>query len=1193
MQDFDLGKVSAIAGTYPKLTFILRVMKLSALILMIACVQVSANGFSQKVTISVKNAPLIKVFESITNQTGFRFFYNQDQLQKSHPVSMQVKDATLEDALSICFKEQPFSFSIVNNVVVVKEKLFSFSAKNINIEVGGPPLIDVKGRVLNEKGEPVTGVTVTIKGTTIRAITDANGEFSMSSVDKDAVLMFTHISMESFELKVSGKSELIINLKTKIAALGDVTVTVSTGYQEIPKERATGSFVKIDNATLNQQVGSNILDRLNNVTSGLLFNVGKSGNSTLNRTNISIRGLSTINGPLDPIIVLDNFPYEGNINNINPNDIESITVLKDAAATSIYGTRGGNGVIVITTKKGRFNQSPKVEFNSNIIVTQSPDLYSLPQMSVNDYIDVEQFAFNKGFFDNAINNTATRPALSPVVEILLKKRNGLMTSIDSASQINNLKSIDSRDQYNQHFYQDAIAQQYALNARGGTTNFAWLISGAYDRSVGNLKNTNDKFNFRINNTFKPSKNIQLDLGVYYTNSKALNTSAPAYNSIKINGRQPPYLRFVGDNGETLPVAVYREGYTDTVGAGRLLDWKYYPLEDYKHDKTKTNLQEILCNIGLNYQILSSLKINFNYQYQKQWGVQERTSDLNSFYARDLINNFSQINYTTGTVNYIVPKGGIQNLVNTNLGSQNLRGQINFNKNFGQHTISAIAGSEIREIITSGNSFTSYGYNDDPLSYSIVDYRNTYKTIVPGSFLLIPGAPIVSPTYTNRFVSFYANASYLFREAYGFSASFRKDASNIFGLNTNDKWNPLWSTGLAWELSKEKFYYSTWVPFLKLRTTLGYSGNVDLNKSPLPIAISGQTNSVTNFPIVRISTLNNPSLRWEKVRQINFALEFSSKNQIISGSIEYFLKDGSDLYGPTPIDYTSWGRIDNLTKNVADMESKGLDIILKSKNVDKIIKWNSTLLFNYIESKTTKYFGTGANDATRLFGDANSIVPVVGKSLYGIAAYKWGGLDALGNPQGFVNGQLSTDYAAIISEGRTKGAIDGNVVYIGSSTPTVYGSIINTLNWKRFSASINITYKFGYYFKKQPLQYSALYNGIGNADYEKRWIKAGDESFTNVPAMVYTNYPQFSDRESFYYSSESNVIKADNVRLQYIGLDYTVIGSNIKLPFDRIQLYANIANIGIIWRANNEKLDPDYPTTFAPSKQYAIGIRAGF
>src|SRR5258706_1509855 len=188
---------------------LLRIMKLTFILLTAIALQVSARGYTQKVTLSVKDASLTKVFESITRQSGYRFFYNEEQLQKSRPVSINIKEASVEEALNICLQDQPFTYTIVKEVIVIKEK-----TNNYSIQTHGEYpslLIDIKGRVLDEKGEPVAGVTVTIKGTTIATSTDANGEFSLRSIDKDAILIFTHVTMETFELKVSGKTDLAIN----------------------------------------------------------------------------------------------------------------------------------------------------------------------------------------------------------------------------------------------------------------------------------------------------------------------------------------------------------------------------------------------------------------------------------------------------------------------------------------------------------------------------------------------------------------------------------------------------------------------------------------------------------------------------------------------------------------------------------------------------------------------------------------------------------------------------------------------------------------------------------------------------------------------------------------------------------------------------------------------------------------------
>jgi TonB-linked SusC/RagA family outer membrane protein len=1199
MQDFYLSKVLLIVRTKPKLKDCAsckilahkqtqRIMRLTAFLLLTACLQVNAIGFSQKVTLSVKNAHLVTVFELITKQTGYRFFYNKEQVGISRPVTMQIKDASLEEALASCFRDQPLSYTIVSKVVVIKEKL-SNASRNESLKEIMPPFIDVRGKVINERGEPVEGVTVKVKGGNKSTLTNSNGEFSLSTVENDAVLVFTHVSMEVFELKVSGKTELVINLKTKVAALGDVQIVANTGYQTVKPNETNGSFSVIDNKTLNQQVGTNILKRLEGVTQGVLFDSKPLAN-TQRKGNITIRGFSSINGPMDPLIILDGFIYDGDINNINPNTVDNITILKDAAAASIWGARAGNGVIVITTKKGNFNQKLQIDVNTNVIISYKPDLFYLPQMSSNDYIDVEQYLYQKGYFNSFFTNT-NRPGITPAVEIFRKRVFGQISASDSANEIDQLKQNDIRNEYNKYFYTNAVTQQYAINLRGGSNISAYTLSVGFDRNLSELHNQFNKLNIKVEDVFRPIKNLETTIGVYYTSSKNVS-GRPSFNSIGVNQRRPTYLTFTDENGDFLSIAKdYREVYTDTAGAGKLLNWKYFPLEDYKHDKTTTDLNELFANFGVKYKVFKFLNIDLKYQYQKQQINGIQLQDKESYGARSLINQFSQLNRISGVVTYTIPKGGIRTVNQSELESHTGRAQMNINHNWRIHEISSILGSEIRQLRSAGTAFTTYGYNADPLTFGNVDFTRSYPNFVTGFTQFIPGAPTYSPEIVDRFISFYGNVAYTLKRLYSISFSGRRDGSNSFGTNTNDKWKPLWSAGLGWNLSNESFYRFHFIPYLRIRTTYGYSGNVDLRKSALPVQTYGSNNSVTSFPTAFISQINDPELRWEKVGTFNIGVDFSLLNRILSGSIDYYRKNASDLYGPTPYDYTTFGFVQTVTKNVAKMEGNGLEINVISKNIDKGFKWNTNYIFNLQDNKTKEYYTTTTNPISDLLFAGNKISPVVGKPLYAIAAYKWGGLDVSGNPQSYVNGQLSSDYAAIASEGKTKGS-DGNIVYIGSALPKAFGSLINTFSYKNLSISVNFIYKVGYYFRRPVLSYSDLINnGVGNKEYEQRWKKPGDEAYTNVPSFV---YPNPSGRDDVYAYSEINVLKGDHIRLQYINASYSINKSFWRRnPFNELQVYINASNLGVVWRANKENLDPEYPSSLQPLKSWAFGIRATF
>jgi TonB-dependent starch-binding outer membrane protein SusC len=1170
---------------------LLRIMKLTIILLTIAALQVSAHGYSQGITISKKNLSLEEALVAINKQTGYLYFANHGTLQKAKRFDLHVLNASLKQVLGICFEDQPLTYTIMDSVILIKEKPGTTSSQ-VTLLKEGEIFIDVKGRVLNENGIPVPGVTVTIQGTSTSTITDLNGEFSLATVDRDAVLVFSHVSMESFELKVSGKTELNVKLKTKISELDDVTITVSTGYEDIPKERATGSFTKIDNATFNKQAGTNLLNRLDGVTSGLQFNIGKVNSNAQNKTNISIRGLSTINGPLDPLIVLDGFIYEGDIANINTNDVEDITILKDAAATSIYGARGGNGVIVINTKRGKYNQKLQVSFNANVIISSKPDLFSLPQISAGDYINVEETLFNNGYFDDyVLYDSYYHYPFTPAVNVFINRRNGLITDTDSAAQINAFKAIDARDEYKRRFYTNALTKQYSINLRGGNDKNAFTFSVSYDRNRSELDDNYHKLNVKIENYFRPIKNLQLNLGVYFTNSKAVS-GKPSYNSVKWGERVVPYIQFADNNGSPLSIPLsYNDTYTDTAGEGKLLDWKYYPLEDYKHFISTNKKQELLANAGIQLKLSPSLNLDLKYQYQKQESVLDQVSDLESYNTRNLINMFSQIDREAGVVTHIIPLGSIRALNNSNIESHTGRAQLNFSKHWGDHSVSAILGGEIREAKTFGNGNTVYGYNADPLSYSNVDLINSYPTFVTGDYANIPGA-LLFYKEVNRFVSVLTNMSYVYKSRYILSGSVRRDGSNIFGASTNDKWKPLWSAGIGWVISKEKFYKTNWLPNLKIRGTWGYSGNVDLSKSPLPIA-RYFNNPITNFVTARVIEPNNPGLRWEQVSQVNMGVDFSTIKNIVSGTIEYYYKEGLDLYGESPYDYTTFGQSPTITKNVANMKGRGFDVTIQSKNIDRGFRWTTILLLNNNTNKTTKYFNTSAQNGTSLIGGGNTITPAVGKPLYSIAAYKWGGLDNAGNPQGFVNGEISTDYTAIANEANSKGlnSDSSNIVFVGAANPTTFGALINTFTWKQFSISINIAYKFGYYFRRPTLSYSQLISlGSGTNDFAKRWQKPGDEMTTTVPSFI---YPNNSDRDIFYQLSEINILKADHIRLQYINLTYSLNKRNHnRIPFD-MEIYANASNLGILWRANKENIDPDHSAVLPPVKSWALGIRANF
>lgn len=1166
----------------------LKVMQLTSVIFLAFSLSLSANTISQTVSLSGKNLPVQQVIAEIYQQTGYSVLARTDALKRIGNLTIEAKDMALEQFVSLMLKGKPYVFEVDAKTIFIKSKTPTTKSKSVPLlNIEAPP---ITGRIVDSTGNPLAGATIAVKEKNRSTTTNSDGVFTLDVSEGD-VLQISFVGYAAREIRIvqqmlADGNVGLVRLFFTAASMEEVAVEANTGYQRIKPNEINGSVVVIDNKTLNQQVGTNILNRLEGVTPGVSFNRGYSNGNLQNKTNISVRGLGTIHGPLDPLIVLDNFIYEGNIENINPNDIESITILKDASAASIWGARAGNGVIVITTKKGAFRKKTTVELNTNFILTEKPDLTPLNELNSSDYIDIEQFLFDEGFFDPIINQQFQ--ALTPAVNIFLKKRNGLISEMDAAHQISELAKISSKEQFTRDFFRNGITQQYALNITGGTENIKWLVAGNYDKSVDNLDANYDKKNFRFSNVFKAAKNLEIDLNVYYTSRKSISGKYD-FNSVNsINGRYVPYLKFSNEDGTALPIdKYYRVDYIDTVGDGRMLDWKYYPLDDYKHNRSTTELEDILATVGLNYRIIDPLQLTIQYQHQRQNSRTEGLSNELSYDTRDVINSFSQIDWNSSSVNYIVPRGSILNLSNRTVKSQNIRGQLNFNKAWNKHYISTIAGGEIREAIGKGEGSRFYGYKTDPLNFSNVDFVNLYPTLPTGNWQRIPGAAVPSLAI-NRFISVYSNFSYSYQHRYSISLSARKDGSNLLGVNTNDKWKPLWSTGLGWVISKERFYTLKSLSYLKFRITYGKSGNLDLSKTALPIAYFAN-NTTTNLPAAYIYQINNPELRWEEVSQLNIGFDFSGFNNRITGSVDYYIKKGSDLYGRTPYDYTTWGRVSDITKNVANMKGKGIDLNLNVRLIDRSIKWQSSLLYNYNNNKTSAYYEKSSINLFTLLGNGRSITPVIGKPLYSIAAYKWGGLDASGNPQGYLNGELSTNYLDIFNDALIKGMEGDNIIYIGSALPTSFGSFINSFSWKGIELAVNISYKAGYYFMKPSLSYNGLVNnGTGNQEYLDRWQSPGDEHTTNVPSF---KYPLDSRRDMFYAQSEINVLKGNHIRLGYINLSYSIL--KMQHGFEQCSIYFNAANLGILWRANKLGIDPDYPGSIHPQKMFTVGVRARF
>lgn len=1045
--------------------------------------------------------------------------------------------------------------------------------------------IRITGKVVTEKAEPISEASVSLNRKNDIVRTDEAGYFTLTASLNDSVLI-TAVSYINQIIPCSRFTEkaapLIIQLRRDVHALDQVIV--SSGYQTLPKERSTGSFAVIKSSMLEEQVNINLIEKLESIASSM--SVGRKNNITT--PQLMIRGLSTINAETDPLVILDNFPYEGNLENINPNDVESITILKDAAAASIWGARAGNGVIVITTKKGKLNQPITIEVNSSVQITDVPNLSYQKTMKASDIIDVEKFLFSKGYrFSDTLSGD--KLPFSEVYEVLFKERNGQISANEANSILSDLSQNDVRNDFKKYFYQKSVNQQYALNIKGGSESIAWIFSAGIDNNKDQLNAGLKRINLRNSNMMRVSKKLTVETGINFTQFRTESGKPDPYTIRQIRGGLPIYTQLADQNGNPLPFYKdYRQTFVDTAGSDNIPDWHYYPLNDYKHQRTNNQVIDIVGNLGLTFDLFKGMRLIAKYQYERQQSTGRMLADEESYYARDLTNKFYQPGLT-GTAMFPIPKGGIMDISNSTLISQNIRWQLNYNREWAKNSIVFLAGAEMRDLKSQGTGLRYYGYNDLLGTYSNVNYAESFRNFVNGYQSFIESNQALSENL-NRFVSLFANAAYTYSGRYSLSLSARKDASNTFGVRTNKKWTPLWSAGLSWEISRERFYQISALPWLRFRLTYGYSGNVDPSLAAVTTIHYGANSPYTMTPFSEVDNYENPELRWEKSRQINFGIDFSTAQNRISGSIEIYQKRGTDLYAPALIDYTTGLGGSAIKKNVASMVAKGADVEISSRNLTGNFSWNTNLVFSFYTDKVTNYY-LNSLQGSRFVGDGIAISGLTGKPVHSVFSYKWAGLDpTTGDPQGYDHDkQITKDYYVLT--GRTISIED--LVYHGQAFPKIFGSIGNTFSWKSLSLSVRLMYKFGHYFKRPTLSYTSLFVALdGHPDFYKRWQQPGDEVFTNVPSM---GYPINSSRESFYQNSEVLVEKADHIRLKYVTLSYDFSKKiSQRLLSKNIKFYINLSDLGILWRSNGDKLDPDYTNNaIPPSRSYAIGIKANF
>lgn len=1053
-------------------------------------------------------------------------------------------------------------FMLLPITVVVAQQLFS-------------------GHVVSKDGKPVEGATLMLKRSGNTTVSDAGGYFSLAVTVTADTLLVRHIGFTDQTIPVPQSDSDPIRIVLGQAATDLEEVVVNTGYYQVPQERATGSFVFVDNKLLNRSVTGNILQRLEGIAPGVQF----LNASATEASDIRVRGLATIESNATPLIVVDNFTYEGDINSINPNDVESVTVLKDAAAASIWGARAGNGVIVITTKQGDYNQQARISLNGNTSLGEKPDLlYSQKWLPSATVMGFEEDLFNMGDFSEE-----PQTPLSPYMELLIRRRDGLIAPTEFDHRKRMMEQTDVREEALRYLYQTAIDQRYALNVRGGGDRYRYYLATGLDHSRSHtIGNGGQRLNLNMQNTYMPIKGIEITAGIWFAQQSSTDNGLTlAQLNPSVAEDLAPYTRLADENGKALAIPKnYRSTFVASAEEEGLLDWHFRPLDEIRLADNTRKGTELRLNGGFRYSLPFGINVNATYQYLQSGSAVRQHHVAESFYARNLVNRFTQENGTK-----IIPNGGVLNQGGTNeTRSHSGRLQINFQQEFAsRHRLTALAGAEIRDAQGSYKSgYQLLGYNSDLLVGNAVYNYLQFYPVRPLGQALIPSPAIGERLVTDRYLSYFGNASYTFSGRYTVTGSSRWDASNLFGVKTNKRGKALWSAGLSWDIAKEAFYALYEIPLLRLRTTYGSSGNVNRNVSHYPVASFNNVNVNSGLLIGSLTSVGNPSLRWEQIHTWNIGVDAAGRQRRIQGSVEYYVKDASDLIGSEFLDPTSGinSTADSYKINYANMRAHGLDLQLTTVNLQRELEWTSTVLFSCVKNKITHY---STRDVTELSNFISSTPPVIGRSRDVVYALPWNGLDhETGAPVIYMNGVQSDDY----DEYYRNYLKPDSLVVAGVRVPPYFGSLRNTFAYKGMELSFMITFKVGHVFRRESMGPTGEYSGSYHMDYFKRWRQPGDERYTNVPAKIHERDTYLS---TAYLQSEALVTDGAHIRLADATLSYT-FSSNLlrRSPFSNIRLYGYARNLGILWRANKQGIDPNYASAAYPAaRNVSLGIQLEF
>lgn len=1080
----------------------------------------------------------------------------------------------------------------------------------------------ITGKVADENGNPLASVTVKVPSTNFFVITKADGTFSLLVPANAGQLELSSVGYTNQTVNIRNLNTINVNLSSSSTSLGEVVVT---GFQRINKKNFTGAAVTLKAEDVKLEGVADVSRMLEGRAAGVsVQNVSGTFGSA---PKVRIRGVTSINGENKPLWVVDGVVLEDivNISNdqlssgdpttllgssvagINVNDVESFDILKDAAATALYGARAMNGVVVITTKKGRSGK-PSVSYTGNLTTQLKPSYLDYNIMNSAEQMSVLAELDRKGYLaPAALTERADFGVYGKLYDLIF---NSTVPNTVEGRKAYLMRFANANTDWFDILFKNSLIQEHSLSISSGTDKSQSFFSTSFYNDNGWTIADNVKrytLNFRNNYNFTD----RLTAG-FITTGSVRQQKVPGSLKRTNNVVAGQYAREFDINPFSYALNTSR-ALTAYDENGNLeyfrRNWAPFNIiDELANNYINLNVIDLKLQGELSYKITKNLRYEFIGAFRYVKSAREHQITENSNMANAYRSNATQTIIDNNKYLYqdpndpdptrkvvVLPYGGFYNRSEDFLQNYDIRNSLNYTNTFNEkHNINVLLGQQIKYTDRQNFNNTGYGYQYENGGVPFIDYRILKQTI-EANF------PYYDMTKTfDRFAAFYLNAQYSFQKKYNIYGTVRYDGSNKLGSSETARWLPTWSFGGAWNMEEEDYLKNVgWLSYLKLRGSYGLTANLGPATNSnvvLQSSIPNRTFTTDRETVLRLINLQNTDLTWEKNHQLNFGVDAGFFNNRFNVSFDWYSRNSFDII--SRIKTSGIGGEPYKALNYADVEAQGVEALIGGVIIKKANwGWRTNFTFAYNTNKITN-----AKNIPIIF----DLVKPEGGNLEGypvnsLFSLKFQGLDHLTGLPSFTN-----EFGAKSSVVNLQDERVSSLVYSGSIDPRFNGGFNNTFNYKNLSLNIFITYQAGNKIRLYPAFRSSYVDlDAMPREFYDRWELPGDEAITNIPVIndaYYNLLDQASAAFPYNNYNYSDVRVADGgfVRLKSVSLTYQLGSAGLnKLPvFKNLSLTAATTNPWLIY--SDEKLRGQDPEFFNAGgvaqpiqKQITLSIKAGF